>query len=228
MKPVIGICVNYEEKENKFSLREDYVLSIFRTGGVPVLLPPVEDDVLVERYYLLCDGFLLSGGGDLDPIYWGEQAEPMLGEINPLRDRFEMVLAKRLLRGQKPVLGICRGCQLINVAAGGSVIQHIQSAQSHDQKAPRYYPFHDIVIESGNILSNITGTECIRVNSFHHQAVGEPGKGFRVSARSRDGVIEAVEGESGWLLGVQWHPECMRDVHALNLFKAFIDKSKHL
>ncbi|MBO8158250.1 gamma-glutamyl-gamma-aminobutyrate hydrolase family protein [Thermosyntropha sp.] len=223
MRPVIGITGDFFEEENLLRLKKYYIDMVMKAGGIGIILAPVEDEFIINNYINICDGFIFSGGGDIDPCYWGEAATPSMREINPLRDRFEIMLGRKILGGNIPALGICRGCQLLNVAAGGSIVQNIVSLMSHEQKAPRSYPFHDIFIEEESILYKILGTGRIKVNSFHHQAVNKPGNGIKVSARSADGVVEAVESENHYfVIGVQWHPECMDDKYSFLLFKALI------
>lgn len=221
MKPVIGISGNYQGENNSFWFKDFYVNSILEAGGVPVLLPSVTDEELLEDYFRVCQGFVLSGGGDLDPVYWGEFPDPGCGEIDPLRDRFEVSLVRRAYLQNKAVLGICRGCQVLNAALGGTIWQDIKSPMAHSQKAPRNHLFHDIFIEKGSNLENIVGDQHIRVNSFHHQAVKLPGNGLYISAMAPDGIAEAVESrESLFFIGVQWHPECLKDDYSARLFSA--------
>jgi putative glutamine amidotransferase len=124
-------------------------------------------------------------------------------------------------------LGICRGCQVLNVAAGGTLLQDINTPMAHQQKAPRNYPFHDILIKPDTLLSTILNESTIRVNSFHHQAVNQPGSGMCISAQSPDGIIEAIESrEAPFILGVQWHPECMTDISSKRLFSALVRVAK--
>jgi len=227
MKPIIGISCNEFEEEYCYSLKKYYVDSILEAGGLTVLLPPLSDYDLIEEYAELCAGILLTGGGDVDPYYFGEVAEKDLEEINPLRDFFEIKLADQAIQKKIPLLGICRGCQIINIAAGGSVIQHIQSNYCHNQKAPRNYPIHDIFIEKNSQLAAILNCDTIRVNSFHHQAVNKLGKDLVATARSADGIIEAIEKRSHpFCMGVQWHPECLQDTYSRALFKTFVKKAQ--
>jgi len=222
MKPVIGITGNYQSEANSFMLKDFYVTAIVNAGGIAVLLPSTLDETLIEDYYSLCQGLLLSGGGDLDPVYWGELPGLKAGEIDPMRDRFELSLARKALQGRKAIFGICRGCQVLNIAAGGSLVQDINSSMSHMQKAPRPYPFHDIFIEKNSQLRCIIGNDRVRVNSFHHQAVKKTGRGLSITAMAGDGTAEAVESqEHPFYLGVQWHPECMQDEISARLFMAF-------
>lgn len=226
MKPVIGITANYYLEEKTFALRDYYVNSVIHAGGMPLIL--AAQAALVEDYLNVCDGFIFSGGGDLDPRYFGQSPCAMLGEVNPFRDEFEIKLAKKVLASGQAALGICRGCQILNVAAGGNLIQHLASELCHDQKAPRDYPIHDIFIASDSQLHRILGSDKISVNSFHHQAVDQPGDGLIRSAYAQDGTVEAIElrGDS-FYLGVQWHPECMSDQAAQRLFAALVQQSKH-
>lgn len=224
MKPLVGITGNYILDEGLYCLRDYYATSIYEAGGIPLIVPPLENQEAVNEYLAVCNGWIFSGGGDMDPSYWGNLPIWANGEINPPRDKFEFDLAQRLLAGTKPVLGICRGAQVINVAAGGTLIQDMDTRLCHIQKAPRNYPFHDIFIEKGSRLEQIVKCSQMRVNSFHHQAVDKPGRGIRISARAVDGTIEAIESmRHGFLLGVQWHPECLTDDHTSRLFKAFVD-----
>ncbi|MGI6452179.1 MAG: gamma-glutamyl-gamma-aminobutyrate hydrolase family protein [Syntrophomonadaceae bacterium] len=224
MQPIIGITGNYSEAEANFWLRQFYVESVTRVGGTPIILPPVLDSNLIDKYIHFCQAFIFSGGGDIDPFYWGALPEWCMGEVNPLRDHFELTLARKLLSRDKPVLAICRGCQIINVAAGGSLWQDIQTDLCHDQKAPRNYPFHDIFVREGTLLNKILKKSAIRVNSFHHQAVDKLGSELVISAWAPDGIIEAVEKKGHpFYLGVQWHPECMDDDNSSNLFRALIE-----
>ncbi len=219
MRPIIGITGNFQAENNSFSLKDYYVASIVDAGGIPVILPSTRDEKLTAEYLDICQGFLFSGGGDLDPVYWGDFPDPNLGTIEPLRDWFELSLARQGFRSHKAVLGICRGCQVLNVARGGSLWQDINSLMNHDQKAPRAYSIHDIFIEPNSQLHSITGSERIRVNSFHHQAVKEAGQSLIVTAMAVDGTVEAIESrEHPYYLGVQWHPECLTDEYSARLF----------
>lgn len=225
MPSIIGITANYDEGERNYYLRDAYVSAIQKAGGTSLILPPSEEDAYIDSYLDICQGFILSGGGDIDPFHWGEMPEWVLGAINPLRDHFELALAERILERKLPVLGICRGCQLLNVAAAGTLKQDIDTYLSHVQKAPRNYPFHAIFIEKGSLLSGIIKKRQIRVNSFHHQAVKKTGAGFRVAACAPDGTVEAIEALEGFALGVQWHPEYLLDEDAQSLFQALVKAS---
>lgn len=221
MKPIIGITGSCQPENHTFVYKDYYVSAITDAGGVAVLLPATMDEGLIEDYLGICQGFVFSGGGDLDPVYWGEYPQTRCGEIDPVRDRFEIGLARKAMALPKAVLGICRGCQILNVAAGGSLEQDIISWMGHTQKAPRNHPFHDIFIEKGSRLGAIIGDEHIRVNSFHHQAVKRPGHGMHITALANDGTAEGIESsEYPFYIGVQWHPECLGDESSARLFTA--------
>lgn len=224
MKPLIGITGGVNDDGEYFSLKRFYVESINSAGGLAVILPPVQDDDIINNYISVCQGFILSGGGDINPAYWQKTPEIGLGEVNPLRDFFELSLATKIITAQRPVLGICRGCQVLNVAAGGSIVQNIISDLCHVQNAPRTYPFHAIFIEKHSRLATIIQNESILVNSFHHQAVSQPGSQMQISACAPDGTIEAIENAGyPFCIGVQWHPECLQDMASRRLFSALVN-----
>lgn len=226
--PVIGITGNFGEKGCE--LAEGYYESVLRAGGTPLILPPTEDtDALISALDRI-DGLLLSGGGDLNPLYVGEEPVPALGCINPRRDLSELLLIRLAYDRQIPMLGICRGIQLLAVALDGSVWQDIpEPIIKHSQNLDRSYASHTVEIEEGSMLYAIFGTDTLPVNSFHHQAVREAGPHLRVSARAKDNVIEAVEScEHKSIIGVQWHPECFclrGDEMMLPLFRWLTDEA---
>jgi len=206
--PVIGITGNFGDKGCE--LAEGYFESILRAGATPFVLPPTEDtDALVSALDRI-DGLLLSGGADLNPLFVGEEPIPALGGINPRRDLSELLLIRLAFDRQIPMLGICRGIQMMAVALDGSVWQDIPSPTiKHSQNLDRAVASHTVATAEGSFLRNIMGEETLYVNSFHHQAVREAGPHLRVSATAPDGVIEAIESsEHKSILGVQWHPEC--------------------
>ncbi len=223
MRPIIGITCSKNHQDSSYCLREYYIASVQQGGGMPVILPPSDEETTIAEYLRFCRGIILSGGGDVDPVYWGELPGPELGEIDPQRDKFELQLAGLIIENDIPTLGICRGCQVINVACGGSLIGDLKTGLSHRQNAPRDYPFHDIVVEKASLLQEVVSATHLRVNSFHHQAVRVPGKGLRISAWAADGTVEAIEGiGKPWLLGVQWHPESMTDEFSSKLFSSLV------
>lgn len=229
MKPLIGITCS--EDGSRFILNKKYAAAVVESGGTPVLLPALpglEADLINSL-----DGVLLSGGGDVNPFFCGEEPLPGTGSIYPERDAFEIGLARLALVNGLPVLGICRGLQVLNIAAGGGICQDITLVTSaplkHTQQAPRWYPTHGLEIYPGSLLSSLLGGSATRVNSFHHQAVNRVADGFIVSAHSSDGVIEGIESVgSSYAVGVQFHPEEMweRDRKFLNIFKSLVEAAE--
>jgi putative glutamine amidotransferase len=212
MRPVVGITLGDGGRPGFHAMREDYVRSVEQAGAVPVVLPPLRaEDVaaLVGRL----DGVLLSGGVDLDPVLFGQAPHPKLGQVNRRRDDFELALTRAALRQDLPILAICRGHQVLNVATGGTLIQDIPSlvkgANVHDARGPRWRRAHRVDLEPQSRLREILGRDTIPVNSFHHQAVDRLGEGLVVSARSpEDGVVEGIEMPTRrFVVAVQWHPE---------------------
>lgn len=212
MRPVIGITASFDDEKNVSQLACTYVDAIVAAGGIPVLIPMVPEEV-AEEFLSSVDGILFPGGVDVDPQLYGERPIQQLGKINPLLDKLEIFLAKKVLERGIPFLGICRGCQMVTVAAGGTLIQDIPSqiggAQKHSQSAPRWYGTHQVVIDEASRTYRIFGAKRLTVNSFHHQCVRDPGKGFVVSGHALDGIVEALELRQGFGLLLQWHPECM-------------------
>lgn len=223
MQPRIGITCNIAGYENRLSVA--YVRAVSLAGGTPYLLPVTVSPPQWEEMLRSIDGLVLSGGGDPDACHFGEEAAPAQGQVQPRRDRMELFLARKALQENLPVLGICRGAQVLNIAAGGTLHQDLAGVArvQHDQKAPRNYPIHRVHIERPSLLFRIIRREAVRVNSFHHQAVKRPGAGLWVCARAGDGVAEAVEFPAHrFALGVQWHPEWLTPgySHAGRLFTA--------
>ena len=213
-RPLIGIgCDVAAGPPAMVQLRLDYSDAVSDAGGAPLLLPPSTGEEELERVLSVLDGLLFSGGPDYDPSIYGQGMHRSACLQHPLRGKGDLLLARRALKSRRPVLGICGGLQLINIALGGDLIQDIPemvpAAKVHaGPPGGPPAPHHRILIESGTLLARLVGREDLSVNSFHHQAAGRLGSGLRVSARAEDGVVEAVEAENGrFLLGVQWHPE---------------------
>lgn len=210
--PVIGITGNVNE--GNLSLLSGYFKSIVAAGGIPMVIPPYEDTNLMIELLNHIDGLLLSGGADINPLFLNEQPVEALHNINPWRDRQELLLVRLAANRQIPILGICRGIQVMTAALGGTLYQDIDTQMEgahikHSQDLDRAYASHTVTLEPDSLLAKLFDTETLAVNSFHHQAVKEPAPGFRVTARATDGVIEAVEStEYKSMMGVQWHPEC--------------------
>ena len=208
-QPVIGITGNYEDLTCKLS--QGYYKSVVAAGGVPVIIPPVADTDVIVNTLSRIDGLILSGGGDFNPLWTGEEPSTKLGGINKERDLPELLITRLAYNRQIPMLGICRGIQTLAIALGGAVDQDIsdKATVKHSQNADRSEPTHAVVIEPDSTLAKIY-QQPLFVNSFHHQAVKSPGDKFRVVAKAADGIIEAIEStEFKSILGVQWHPECL-------------------
>lgn len=232
MRPVIGITCAWEEERQRFFLSAAYVRAVEAAGGLPVPIP-YTGAAGVAPWLEILDGLVLSGGGDVDPFYFGEEPLPGCGEVDPRRDSFELELVREALRLHLPLLGICRGLQVINVAAGGDIYQDIYrqvpGCLKHRQDAPRWAATHGVEVREGTRLAYILGTGSLRVNSFHHQAVRRVAPGLVIAACAPDGLVEALESAgAGFVLGVQWHPEAMweRDCRCLGLFEALVDASR--
>ncbi|MFZ5631948.1 MAG: gamma-glutamyl-gamma-aminobutyrate hydrolase family protein [Bacillota bacterium] len=234
VKPLIGITCAWDEDKGRVYLGGMYIKAVQAGGGVPLPLAGAADEGSLDRIAGVIDGLILSGGPDVDPVFFGEEPLPGSQEICPGRDAFEIAMAGRALAANMPVLGICRGMQVLNIAAGGDIYQDIYSQLNnrlikHFQQAPRWHPTHEIVIRPGTVLASILGPEAVRVNSFHHQAVRKVAPGFMVSAQSADGVIEALESpDFRFALGIQCHPETLweRRPLFLNLFKKLVEAAK--
>ena len=211
-KPVIGITGNYDDLTCK--LGQGYYKSVVAAGGVPLIVPPVADTDTIINTLSRIDGLILSGGGDFNPLWTGEEPSTKLGGINKERDLPELLITRLAYNRQIPMLGICRGIQTLAIALGGEVDQDIsdKATVKHSQNADRSEPTHTVRIEKDSILDQIYASypRPLQVNSFHHQAVKSPGDKFRVVAKAVDGIIEAIESnEFKPILGVQWHPECL-------------------
>lgn len=236
MKPVIGITTFFDNKETRLynSLGYSYINSVYNAGGIPMLIPIITDDRCAADYLDMTDGLLLSGGEDISPMLYGENPIKEVNLVSEERDYMEFGLFREALRRDMPVLGICRGIQLINAACGGTLYQdiHVQGTNilGHSPRETwRDALYHPVQIKKDSRLYSIFNSEHLKVNSFHHQAVRTPAANFRVTAVAPDGIIEGIEdpGKS-FVVGVQWHPEdlTMKYPEFLKLFRAFIHESE--
>ncbi|MDU1848381.1 MAG: gamma-glutamyl-gamma-aminobutyrate hydrolase family protein [Niallia nealsonii] len=235
-KPIIGITGAYIFK-NKFMegtyVHHDYQNTIAANGGLPIILPFVEEALSIEMVDL-CDAVLLSGGEDVDPILFGEDPHRNIGDTILLRDQVELQIIKRAMETNKPILAICRGIQILNVALGGTLIQDIPSqlldSIKHTQSVSRSLDSHFVSIKENSKLAAIIGEGKTRVNSLHHQAIDSLAVDLEVVATSSDGIIEAVEHKNypHFLLGIQWHPESMASTNEKmnRIFAEFIKSIK--
>ncbi|WDV47888.1 gamma-glutamyl-gamma-aminobutyrate hydrolase family protein [Clostridiaceae bacterium M8S5] len=213
-------------------VNDDYVQSVVRAGGVPYIIPLVYDEEIIRMQLENIDALILSGGHDANPLLWGEEPSQKLGAILPKRDTFDTTLYKIAIELKKPILGICRGEQIINVAEGGTIHQDLSLIDGcyikHNQGHLSNIPTHTVNIVKGTKLYDILGEKVI-TNSFHHLAVKDVAPGFIVSATSNDGVIEAIEKDGDhFVVGVQFHPEMMtKDYPTMSkLFENLIEESK--
>jgi len=231
MKPVIGITTDVRQ-DGENILKNTYVQAVIRAGGLPMIVPVgLEEDV--EQLIEMFDGLLLSGGNDINPMLFNEEPHEYLGVVSPSRDSSELELARRMLKTGKPILGICRGIQVLNVAVGGTLYQDLYKQNDspilqHIQKAPNTHCSHYVQLDKGSLLESIAGSERIQVNSYHHQSLKEVPSVFKVTAVASDGIVEAIEStDEQFVLGVQWHPEALSvagDAVSLRIFERFISE----
>jgi putative glutamine amidotransferase len=234
-QPVIGLTLDAEppggySKLPWYALRENYCAAVARAGGLPVLLPHEVEQA--DAYLALIDGLVVTGGAfDVDPALFGAETRHATVKTKDRRTEFELAVTRRALSAGKPVLGICGGEQLLNVALGGTLIQHIPDevpgALAHEQKNPRHEPGHVVRFAEGTRLREIAGCAEAPVNSTHHQAVKAPAPGLVVDAIALDGVIEGIEDpRRRFCIGVQWHPEYGISDADRRLFAAFIEAAR--
>lgn len=238
MRPLIGLTTYRRMlttsigERTHFTLLTNYAEAILAASGVPVLLPATESFSLDELLTPL-SGLLLAGGGDVNPELYSEPPHLTAERVDPIRDRFEMEAARWALRRDLPILGICRGMQLLNVATGGTLIQDIASQTDNPLRHSRPDaiddPVHPVRIESDSRLAHVLGCTEVQVNTGHHQAAKQIAFGMRAVAWAEDGVIEAIESEDRhWVVGVQWHPEMMFRNHPeqARLFTALVEAGR--
>lgn len=236
-RPVIGILSSLKSgdpdlsRANKaVSVPYAYVLSVLDAGGLPLVLPPADGDAAVAGMVGKIDGLLVTGGNDLVPQLYGEEPGWGQGSFSPERDHLDMVSIREAYARGKPVFGICRGIQSVNVCFGGTLYQDIRRVETctvnHWQNAESSRPSHTVGVGRDSVLYPVLGESAL-TNSFHHQAVKRVADGFRVGAVAKDGIAEAIEKENGpFVLGVQWHPEQMTaagDPAMRRLFALFVE-----
>ena len=245
-KPVIGITCNYDYKDEVGMVSDmgtpgqdwnfvagDYVYILEKAGAVPVIIPQYENPQNVKSILECLDGVVITGGHDVDPVCYGEFPKEYCVRVMPKRDRQDIEIANYfLLEKKKPVLGICRGIQIINVACGGTLYQDLVREggfESHSgSRYPRNEGWHRVDFEPRSRFADIFGKSSVMVNSYHHQGVRLPGKGCEIKGKSEDGVPEAIEVMNHpFALAVQWHPEMMFDSEEqVKLLAAFVDAAK--
>lgn len=235
MQPIIGITTSQAKNSNDqpvVVITQAYLNAVIQAGGIPVLLPSIISSDGWKTLYSRLDGILFTGGGDISLDYFEGVPHPRIDDVDLERDRLELYLLKAAISDGKPFLGICRGCQLINVGLGGTLYTHIPDqlpgALDHDYPGNmRTVLVHDVKIEEGTRLADVLGEPIVKVNSHHHQGLKDIGKNLRVTGRTPDGLVEAIElPDHPYGLAVQWHPEWLTDQQQTrNLFKTFIDAS---
>ena len=214
-----------EPPQPELALGMPYVRALARSGAIPVVLPPLPLELVPALLQPLA-GVCLSGGPDIDPATYGAEPHAELGPVEPDMDAFELAVARHADAGGLPILGICRGAQTLNIARGGSLLQHVPD---HRQTEPGWAVTHDVAIEAGSLLARAVGAGALRVNSFHHQAVERLGEGLRAVAWAPDGTVEGIEGDDGrFVLGVQWHAETLDEVEQpqARLFGALVEAAR--
>src|SRR5690606_25698442 len=232
MKPIIGLTASLELGRDAYDIELADSEAILAADGLPIMLPHLMDEADIDEIAEHIDGLFLAGGYDIDPTLFGEEPHPNLGVIIPSRDAFELALTKKVLELKKPILGVCRGAQILNIAVGGDMYQDITTQAKadllqHQQKAPRFHGSHFVEVTEGSLLHRLTGLKRLKVNSRHHQANRQVPQPMIVSGVSSDGIVEAIESTKHYFaLGVQWHPENMAraaDSASLGIFQGFIE-----
>lgn len=248
MKPIIGICANYTSDDQPGLitglglpqqewqlLADDYIKAIERAGGIPIIIPITEDFDNAVRILELLDGIIFSGGSDIDPALYNELPRNGLETVEPKRDDHEIRLAQKVIFEMDiPVLGICRGIQILNIVKGGKLYQDIMNERESEMnhrllKYPKHHPTHKVKIDKTSKLYPAFNKESITVNSFNHQAIKEVGKDFKVVMEAPDKLVEGIElSGDRFVAAVQWHPEMMIDVYPeyITLFETFINYCK--
>jgi putative glutamine amidotransferase len=235
-QPVIGVTTYRDTTKDDLPaviLLEPYVTALIQAGGVPVLIPSDLPEAGWRTLYPHLAGVMFTGGGDLAIDVYGGASQPRVTELDSARDGLELALLHMLVEDGKPFLGICRGCQLTNVALGGTLYSHIadqlRGAIRHDYypDIPRNYLAHDVRVEEGSRLAEILGEPTVRVNSLHHQGLDRLAEGLKAVAYAPDGLVEAVElSDHPFGLAVQWHPEWLTDQQPMrNLFRSFVQEA---
>lgn len=232
-KPIIGLTSYQRERGEYCVVVTEYIYSVFAAGGIPVAIPTITDAGDYDYYLDMLDGILFTGGVDINPKCYGEEPIREINNIASYKDEYELGLFKKAYERKMPIFGICRGHQLINVALGGKLYQDINrqipdSYGHYPNEIPEDELYHSVSLVEGSKLHDIMQENKLHVNSFHHQAIKTLGSNLVVTAVSRDNIIEAVEStEDRYLLGVQWHPECLTKRHPvfLKLFRRFAEEA---
>lgn len=236
MKPIIGITPSIEQNETTYTVHRAHCQAIADAGGIPIIMP-YGFGKLMKQYVRIIDGLYLTGGDDIDPHYFNKEPHPDLGKVDPLRDQFEIELVHEMLSLHKPILGICRGSQIINVALGGTMYQDLLAEKDgrliqHTQYRSLQYSSHAVKVKKSSLFYQIVKKETIHVNSNHHQANDTLGANLHTVAVSEDGVIEAIERRgTPFVIGVQWHPERLlerSDAVSKLIYISFVNEAREV
>lgn len=230
-KPLIGLTPSHDTDNGDIKARPTYLKALKAAGAIPVVLPLGFSKEDLAQLSKELDGFLFTGGPDVHPFLFGEETQPGCGNVSPERDDLELSLLPLILEQRKPILGICRGVQVLNIGLGGDIWQDIPASEegrasiAHSQPFDYTMPCHTVVLSEGSRLAALSGCGRLKVNSMHHQAVRRLAPGLTASAWSPDGLTEAVEMQDyPFFIGVQWHPEYLweKDESAFRLFQSFV------
>ena len=228
-RPVIGVTTYGRDNHGRYTLPAEYVSAVQRAGALPLLIPPGTGHA--EEYLELVDGLILTGGGDIDPAHYGGAQHETLYNVDTDRDRLELALAHEVVKRSVPTLGVCRGAQIVNVALGGTLIEHLPAEIGETvlhRKPSREPTPHPVRVKPGSRLASIVGIQELHPQSWHHQAIRSAAAGLEIVAHAPDGTIEAVEMiKHPWLIAVQWHPEltASEDATQQRLFDALVRAS---
>lgn len=230
-KPVIGVMPLWDDEKDSYWMLPGYLDGITEAGGLPLVLPLTSEHQDIAQFMEICSGFLFTGGQDVDPAVYGEKpVDKSLLDLCPARDKMETAVIHQARALGKPVLGICRGIQIINAVLGGTLYQDLPfqhpSATKHHMDKPYDSTNHLVKIKAGSPLCDLIGTETLSVNSIHHQAVKDTAGCLEVMAAAEDGIVEAVyDPGSDFFWGIQWHPEYLhtKDKNSRRIFRAFVD-----
>lgn len=234
-KPLIGLTPSHNTDSGDIQMRPTYLKALMAAGAIPVILPLTSCVSDLKQFADILDGFLFTGGPDVHPFLFGEETQAHCGSVSPERDQMELALLPIVMETAKPILGICRGVQLLNIGLGGNIWQDIPSQTesgfplAHSQPFAFSIPAHTVTVKPGSRLAEITQSETLSVNSMHHQAVKDVAPGLTATAFSSDHIVEAVEmTDYPFFIGVQWHPEYLweKDDASLKLFQAFVNASR--
>lgn len=230
-KPIIGVTPSWDEKECRQLVQPGYLESIKRAGGLALMLSLTDCDEDIARYVEICDGFLFVGGPDVEPSYYGQEKLEVCGDACAPRDVLEMKLLEAALKADKPILGVCRGLQVLNVALGGTLYQDLpsqyESKLAHGMEPPYNRDVHGVQVVVGTPLSELTPV--VEVNSRHHQAIDRLAPGLKAMAHAVDGIIEAAwMPDKKFVWAVQWHPEAYwtKDCGSQDLFARFVEAAR--